>query len=547
MDLTIYVRDAASAPITGAEVLVKVPDIQRQGKSNGQGKFPGGTLPSNPFHVVVTHPDYLSEEVEVTPPAKGAPFLWDNPVCSVAMSGVITVHLSRLRASPTFSISDSELERHGPFNPQAVFTWTDHGGNKTGRYLGMSNNQESIVCISHPLLPNKPGEGWDRFNHDKEPVKIDPSKTGNLVWLEWGLGEKQPRLLVAAWVPRFRSASPRKLDFVIFFSPNTRPEAGYPPDQFPWLAPYPYSALKGGPIRKDGPPALAQPYPGLGHRYLFREKWLIYQMLAAQRQAIVLFPVQPSNDWGPFQEVSGLARLVAEVTHFLHRTAMTSGGNKSDEEDLAPQPRYRFYRNAVHDPLPPAQRIVLSGFSAGMSPIVRMLTTRYGQKLIDGRFNNTSLKSLFDADVAPFLNTWMEVWDHDAPNRAPDYTRTALDKFAPGWMSQNEQRILRCYQSGYTTPRDWIQSTPLAKFTPGSLKSPSSVGGRIALERHADTRCSLVYFDCGYLHHNATVPSVAPAFWMVGEKPNDPCGADHQAVPMVTFGHAASLSGLGRV
>ena len=544
MDLTIYVRDAADAPIIGADVSVNVLDNQRQGKSDKQGKYAGGALPSGSFHVTVTDPGYLPEEVAVTPPAKGKPFLWDNPICSVAASAVITIRLSRLSASPLFSISDSELERRGPFNPQALFTWTDQSGIPTGRYLGTFNNEELIVRIGHPLLPNKPGEGWDRFNHDKEPVKVDPSRSGNLVWLEWGLGEKQPRLLVAAWVPRFRRDSPHKLDFIIFFSPNTRANVGYPPDRFPWLDPYPYLAVKGGPTRKDAPPALAQPYPGLAHRYLFREKWLIFQMLTALRQAVVLFPIQPSNDWGPFKEVAGLARLVAEVTHLLHRTNMTAGGNNDVEADRALRPGYRFYRVGVHDPPPAIQRIILSGFSAGVAPIASMLGTRVGQKLIDGRFD----KSLFGADVAPFLNAWMEVWDHDAPNVAPDFTRTLLEVAAPSWMGQNGQRMLRCYQSGYTgTPRDWIQTSPLARLTSGSMKPPSSVAGRIAVERHNDPRCSLVYFDCGYLHHTTAAPKVAPAFWTVIEKKDDPCGADHQAVPMVTFGHAAALSGLGRV
>jgi hypothetical protein len=538
MDLTVYVRDAADAPIVGADVFLKASGNQRQGKSDRQGKFAGGALPSSSFQVTVTDPAYLPEEVAVTPPAKGNSFLWDNPVCSVTGSGVVNVRLSRLTASPIFSVSDSELERRGPFNPQAIFAWTDPSGNHTGRYLRTYNNEELIVRVSHPLLPDKPGEGWNRFNHDERPVKVDPSRTGDLIWLEWGLGEKQPRLLVAAWVPRFRRDSPRKLDFIIFFSPNTRPKAGYPPDRFPWLDPYPYFAVKG---RRDGLSFLAQPYPGLGHRYLFREKWLIFQLLAAQRQAVVLFPIQPSNDWGAFKEVAGLARLVAEVTHLLHRTTMTAGGNNSLEEDVALLPRQRFYREGVHDPPPAIQRVVLSGFSAGVSPIVGMLSTRFGQKLSDRRFD----QSLFGADVAPFLNAWMEVWDHDAPNRPKDYTRTRLEQAAPGWMAQSDKRMLRCYQSGYTgTPRDWVQTTPLVKFASGPAKSARSIDGRVAVERHSEARGSVVFFDCGYLHHVSTAPTIAPTFWTVPEDPRDPCGADHQAVPMVTFGHAAALSGL---
>lgn len=101
---------------------------------------------------------------------------------------------------------------------------------------------------------------------------------------------------------------------------------------------------------------------------------------------------------------------------------------------------------------------------------------------------------------------------------------------------------------GYSgTPRDWIQTSALSKFTPGPMKPPSSVGGRVATERHADSRCSLVYFDVGYLRHTTTAPETSPVFWAVKEDPRDSGGADHQAVPMVTFGHAAALSGLGQL
>jgi hypothetical protein len=533
VDLTIEVTDAVGAPIGGADISAILSGVQTNGKSDGQGKFAPGPIPSSPFRVDVTHSAYLPEEVEVTPPAGGGHFLWNNPVCSVTASGVITVRLSRLHAAPAFSIADPEREHRDPFNPQAVFTWTDHGGNPTGRYLGTFNNEELIVPIGHPLLPDKPGEGWDRFNHG-EPVQLDPSRTGNLVWLEWGLGGGKPRLLVAAWVPRFPGPTPTKLDFVVFFSPNTRPDAGFPADKFPWLDPYPYKAVKGGSLRKDGPPALTQPYPALGHRYLFREKWLIYQKLAARRQAVVIFPIQPSGDWGPFAHAAGIARLIGEVTHLLHRTALTSGGQSSADEDLALSPRYRYFRTAMHLPQPQIQRIVLSGFSAGVAPIVNMLGTSFGQKLVDPRPGLDH--PLFGADVAPFLNAWMEVWDHDA-----DYgTRIGLERAAPAWMHQNKQRMLRCYQSEHTgTPRDWVETTPLAQFTPGPVKPPVYTGGYRAAERHADARCSLVYFDNGYLKHATTAPEIAPVFW----KANDA----HQVVPMVTFGHAASLSRLARM
>jgi len=361
-------------------------------------------------------------------------------------------------------------------------------------------------------------------------------------------------MLVAAWIPRFRGPSPSELDFVVFFSPTTAPERGYPADKFPWRDPYPYMAVKRNPLRDKGSPALAQPYPGLGQRYLFELKWLVYQQLAARREATLIFPIQPSGDWGPFAYASGLARLIAEITHFMRRTARTDGLQSDREQDQAARPRYRVSRPGIHLPLPQRRqnilkprRIILSGFSAGVGPIVGMLGTSSGQKMDDGRFENGHDR--FGADVTPFLDAWMEVWDHDAPSEV----RAMLEQAGPGWMNRNSRRMLRCYQSQFTsTPRNWIHTTPLAQFAPGSVKPPVSAAGVVADERHADDRCSLVYFDIGFLNHSASAHRVAPVFWKWTESdPNDPkkmivrgVADEHQAVPMVTFGHAALLSGL---
>lgn len=107
-------------------------------------------------------------------------------------------------------------------------------------------------------------------------------------------------------------------------------------------------------------------------------------------------------------------------------------------------------------------------------------------------------------------------------------------------MNQNRQRILRCYQSQYTgATNDWIETSPVAQFTPCTVKPPVDAWGHKAAERHADNRCSLVYCDNGYLIHTTSATEIAPVFWKAKNA--------HQAVPMVTFGHAASLSGLVRM
>lgn len=522
MDLIIEVKDAAGAPISEADVSVVVSEDRKTGKTDERGQAVFRPLPDGLFKVEVTHPLYLEEEVEVIPPNGGGSFIWGNPVCTVSPPTTVIVRLSRIRAAPLFPISDEELKQRSAFNPKGIFTWIDHAGNPTGRYLATFNNEEPFIPVKHPLLPTNPTEGWGRFNHG-EPVKIEPSRTSDLVWLEWGIGEKSPRFLVAIWVPRWRGVTPSKLDFVIFFPTNTDKPEHYPP-----LNEYPYKAWK---INNT----LVQPYPAEAHRFLFRDKWLVYQLLAAKRQAVVVVPIQPSGDWGPLAHAAGLSRLLAEVTHFLHRSGYTSGGNTNRDEDRAPiPPRFRF--NRIHQPPPSVQRVVLSGFSSGMKPIANMIPTQIGQKIDDRSFNininGLNGHTLFGADVAPFLNAWKEVWDHDGEADARD----ALDKYLPEWLRRDSQRMARCYQTAYTGSEGWIDKSPLVKFTSGPPLSPKN--GLIATERHSDDRCSLVYFGHGYLKHTTGSPTIAPAFWNAKDI--------HQSVPMVTFGHAAMLSGLSK-
>lgn len=524
MALVIVVKDAAGAPVLGAKVVRTDGNPTAQGTTDAAGRTVFADVPTTLFTVDVTHPSYLDEQVNVRPAPTGGSVAWDNPVCVLNSPSTFEVRMSRVRAAPTFSISNNDLEQRAPFGPQAAFTWTDGNGNTTGRYLAMFNDPvKEFVAVSHPLLPELLTDGWGRISHAPQPVAVDPSRSGDLVWLEWGLGSAEPRLSVAAWIPRFRETT-SQLDFVFFFSPNTGNSA-FPSDTFPWLGKYPYWADKGSnPLRPGGPLPLVQSYLALAHRYLFIEKWLIGQLLAAKRQAVVVFPVQPFGSWGPFGQIAGLARLTSEITHFIQRTGHMQAATQSDQ-DIAPLPRYRIGRAGVQQPSASVRRIVLSGFSAGMSPVIEMLGTQVGQRLTVPDMNH----ELFGAEVSPFLTAWKEVWDHDAP----DAVRKSMDSSLPAWLRRDSGRMARCYQSEHTGSRGWIDTTPLNDFVSAPKKPPGLFGSK---ERHSEARCSLAFFGAGHLHHASSAPAIPPAFWTAKD--------DHQAVPMVTFGHAARLSGL---
>jgi hypothetical protein len=351
-------------------------------------------------------------------------------------------------------------------------------------------------------------------------------------------------------VPRFKGTAATQLDVIVYFSPTTTPDKGYPADTLPWRGPYPFQATKDGVVREGGPPALVQRYLVLLYRYLFFEKLFAYQLLAAQRSAVILFPIQPSGDWGPVASASGLTRLVAEVTHFLHRNHLT-GASDRGEPDKAPLPGARARYPALH--LDPAglRRLVLAGFSAGIGPITSLLGAVPTSDLPDKRFR----RELFGADCSALLNAWKEVWDLDgahfsvggAPkgptiDARPNGWVTFQDA-AVAWLTRDSTRMLRSYRSEFTARWstgvfDQTASGPLTKFASGPRRT-AKAGNSVAAERHDDARCSLVYFGSDYLHHTPAAKSAdQPPFWYF------PVDGDHHAVPAVAFGHAALLSGL---
>lgn len=551
MPLKVTVTDAAGAAVPGASVIAggTVGTTDRA----GEARF---AAPATVLAVSASHPDYLAESV--TAQASGSGWVWENPVCTVTAKTPdveARIRLSRLDAARILAVSNDELEKRPAFDPQAVFTWKDAAGNDTGRYLGMFNDVRKVACADHPLLPTSPGDGWDRLRH-VQPREVDPSRRGRLCWLTWGgIGDGDPRLLVGAWVPRFAGPAPSQLDVIVFFSPTTTPDKGYPADRFPWRGPYPFQTTRDGQVRDKGPPALVQKYMILLYRYLFFEKYFAYQLLAARRSALILYPIQASGDWGPLAHASGLARLLVETFHFLHRTRqtglfVTDGG----EQDTAPRPGGRLGRPAIHPQPPVLRRLVLAGFSAGIGPVTSMLGAAASSELPDKRFR----KELWGADSSSLLGAWKEAWDLDgahfsvggAPKSASVEARpngwSTFEDAAVAWLRRDDARMLRSYRTEFTArwPGGVFDPTATGKliqFAPAARRA-ARAGSSSAAERHEDARCSLVYFGSDYLHHTpVTKGADEPRFWSFTTD------GDHHALPAVAFAHAASLSGLTRL
>ena len=89
----------------------------------------------------------------------------------------------------------------------------------------------------------------------------------------------------------------------MFYTPNTAANRGYLTDFPPYRRNYPYALNQSGNPQK--PQQLSQRYVSLGLRYIFNEKFLAYQMLAAARDALLIVPIQPAANWEVFADSDG--------------------------------------------------------------------------------------------------------------------------------------------------------------------------------------------------------------------------------------------------
>ncbi len=191
------------------------------------------------------------------------------------------------------------------------------------------------------------------------------------------------------------------------------------------------------PIRAD---QLHQPYVEQGVSYLLVGYKIIYQLLAAKRNAIVLMPISAFGSWGPLAAQSGQWRLIKEVVRFLYARRLASSR-------AAPFARFSlnggrtsiFARDGLFtdELVPDKASITISAFSAGINAVVSLCATE--------QFDDKSYSSvLFSAPAAPFLSEWREIWDIDGVDASGwDH----LVKTLKGWVSSTSQRSLRSYHS----------------------------------------------------------------------------------------------------
>jgi hypothetical protein len=527
---------------------------------------------SSSFTVEASMPNYRDQSTTIVQATDGT-FSWDDPGTIVSGQGdqvSVEIRLGRVVPAPTVPLDDATLripdavfrDFKSPRNLsyavalQHTFTVAD------GEYAFLFATKKNFwAAVGPTILGNQNAKGWGVFA--ARAAAIEPRMRGQFTWLEWAPPGGSPsalnRYLVGLWWPRSSvvpGAAPR--DAIIFFSPTTR-QPPYLGDSAPYHANYPYALNQGD--GKD-PQQLAQRYIGLGLRYVFNEKFFSYQLLAAARDALLIFPIQPAGHWEVFQRPGGIRRLLAESMLYEHRVRLAPDPS-GDTLDTAPAGQMgegTFVRTSVAQHLPPPAlgTVVTAGFSAGMAPVKELVYSTGASVAGSARSWKDEIGDSYSADPTDLAASWREIWDFDGSANAIGTigawagTLATWQHASGHYTGGRSDRVARCYHSDYTGWSAASLSTMnpmLGDPLPETGASVPASGSARAAER-VGTNGTAVWFSKGYLAGNGPatnwndrgdVPD-APDFWSLPQP--DP---EHQAVPIVCLAHAAGLSQLRKL
>lgn len=242
---------------------------------------------------------------------------------------------------------------------------------------------------------------------------------------------------------------------------------------------------------------------------------MAHQLFAAKKAALIVMPIWPYGNLGPFLTRAGAWRLVREASYFAY--------GMREQDDLPQTPR--------------TNRLVVCGYSAGVDFAVSLLSADK-DTIEDGKGQGYQ-RALWGAKADEFPVAWKETWLLDAKGglRALNQLKPRLAK----WVKEVDDRRLRLYQTQYTVGPTYSPADDLKlKGDPFNMLFGASPminivkdekGLRLAEEVHStDGRVSALYFSNPFL-----------AF---------PSGSDlqstdsHHVIPRFAFGHAARTSGL---
>lgn len=520
MRIRVDVSDVNGGPLPAARIKVSYPATGTGPELTTVTLAPGEvrdvSLALNQLEVDVSMDGFADERFLFA--GSGAGWWSSNPAGQAVQHGAqldLATTIGTVRLAPATSVRPDQKVIG---NPRAALV--DDGGGGNWIYRGAFHNDETIRLLGDPIFGDLTAMEWKRFNHSR--VHVPLARHGQFVLLEFGpsqpvAGGRLPRFLVATWVPfKPLAAVP---EVVVFYSPPTFANRGFPPDAYPFLGDYPYAVTR--------PAALdSQPYVDVVVNYLLTGYKIIYQLLAAGRNPIMIMPSQSSANWGPLDTQPGLARLVKEVIRFLYARQLVSSRT-------APLARLRLTggRSSVFPPqgrrsderVPRAFTATLSGFSAGINAVVKACTaSRLDEKLYP--------PALFHAPPGDLMDNWRELWDIDGVDaKGWEHMTGAFN----GWLSQSARRTLRSYhsQDTYRAAQNGLVPQHLVVRKPRvPVKGVFAEQGQTT-----DARVTWVHFSNAALQGDKKAPGhevTIPEFGSLDA---------HHFVPAIAFGHAAGL------
>jgi len=433
----------------------------------------------------------------------------------------IVARLGCLRFAPLKSMPDTAPVKPD-FNPVATLI---EARGADFAYRGLWLDKLYLARLSDPIGGTKTAVDWKRFAHEKPTLAAKDS--GTFAVLEFGFPAPnvtgRPRFLVGVWYPNSQLGD--VADVNVFFSPNTGPP--YPADSYPFAKGYPYEMLpkdgrKGPKYTLDD---LDQPYVGLAINYVCVGYKIIYQMLAAGKNSIIVMPIQPASQWGPLQTRSCLWRLVLEVVRFgeAQRLIARQGAvgrlelrreGASVNSDAAGPAAMPFAR--------PQIRFTTSAFSAGLGAILSLIATA---KLADDKPYPVSHFAAPDDECAA---AWKALWDIDGGFYQLSGMEACVQPML-NWRKGGSGRVLRMYHSEDTCS----SSAPLAVLAPEvAVKRWNGSVGFVDQGYSSDQSTLWVLFSNQMLRAKSPADEAAMVWPTFGTQDA------HHMVPTVAFGHA---------
>ncbi|WP_406117234.1 hypothetical protein OG572_41180 [Streptomyces virginiae] len=526
MQITVRVSDVNGTPLPDAriQVVFTAPGPLPTSLSLRPGEVRDVTLAKDELEFHVSRDGFTEDRFTFAATASG--WLSSNPAGQAFQLGTlldVSTTIGTVRLAPTIGVPPGSPLVN---NPQAALV--DDVGEPDWIYRDARHNPETMQRLDEPVFGNLTGPPqepeWNRFKHSQ--IAVDLASRGRFVLLEYGprptAGSRRPRFLIGTWVPY--KPLPASPEVVVFFSPPTFPERGFPVDSYPFLGNYPYGLDKLAKQAKDA----HQPYVGHLVNYLITGYKIVYQLLAANRNPIVIMPTPPSANWGPFDTQPGLARLIKEVVRFLYATQLTSSRT-------APLVKLRLLNGRTelfpwngrrtNEPLPRAFAASVSGFSAGINPVVKLCTAdRLDDKLYPA--------DLYQSPPGELLNNWREIWDVDGVDvQGWNHMTSAFN----GWLAGTNasRRGLRSYHSQDTYSAAQNGLVPTSRVT---RLPPVPVRGIYVEEGNSDDgRVTWVHFSNPSLIGDTKAPGHVKTIPEFGSFDA------HHMVPAIAFGHAAQF------